>query len=171
MKKIKKPYELFDDFRKTTFKNCGDDGDYAITVDSNEKIIYVSFEESDGKRDWYNNFAFFPIPIKPYKNMKKKWYAHRGFVRVYHSIRDSIFNDLNDLMFELKDSEEYVIVILGWSHGGALAQLFYEDCVYREVERELILMTWGSPKPFYSKWKVKELLNEENQFCYENGSD
>ena len=49
--------------------------------------LYILFEWSNGKVDWKNNFDF---PAKPYGEMKHRWFVHRGFLRVWKTIRDEI---------------------------------------------------------------------------------
>ena len=47
------------------------------------KTLRIYFECSNGLTDWKNNFDF---PAKPYRDMQDKWYAHRGFLRVWKAI-------------------------------------------------------------------------------------
>lgn len=80
-----KPNELFELIKNTTFIRTGDEVDYAVNVFPHEKRIRLIFEESNGKRDWINNFNF---PIKPYKNqVNTLWYA-RGWVKAYKTAND-----------------------------------------------------------------------------------
>lgn len=97
-------------------------GDYLIEYDNG--TIYLLFEWSDGREDWISNFDF---PITPYKRMDEKWYCHRGFLRVWKSMRDSIELEVNKLRAENDISK---IVCIGYSHGAAIAVLATEDMAY-----------------------------------------
>ena len=89
--------------------------DYFIERKGNE--IFVYFESSNGAEDWKNNLDF---PIAPYKNMEKGlWLAHRGFLRVWESIKDEISDILLDRSVKR-------ITEVGYSHGAALATLCHE---------------------------------------------
>lgn len=115
---------------KTLFKKClkaeyihtDAGGDYAIEYENG--VIYLLFEKSNGDTDWKNNFDF---PAKPYKHMSKTWLCHRGFLRVWKSMRDQIEAEVARIM-----SEEKVraIVCVGYSHGAALALFATEDMMY-----------------------------------------
>ena len=110
--------------------------------------LYIYFEGSNGKLDWKNNFNF---PAKPYRDMKNLWFCHRGFLKVWKSIEPHIANDICDS--KIKEIE-----IVGYSHGGAIAQLCYE---YVKFNRPDVVVTgygFGAPRVvwgFVSK-KVKE---------------
>lgn len=138
-------------------------------MDNASKTIYVLFEESNGKEDWKNNFDFLPVPIKPYKRMKKTWFAHKGFVKVYHSVRDKVMNVTRELIVNHSDHK---VVVGGWSHGGALAQLCAED-IYYNLGVKPTLTTFGSPRVFYGKVAertIRQAVADDSR-QYENGSD
>lgn len=115
---------------KTLFKKCLNadyiktdaDGDYAIEYE--DGVLFLLFEKSNGNTDWKNNFNF---PAKPYKRMKHLWFCHRGFLRVWKSMRDQIEAEVARII-----SEKLVnaIVCVGYSHGAALALLATEDMMY-----------------------------------------
>lgn len=96
--------------------------DYAIERDG--KTLYVLFECSDGEEDWKSNFDFI---AKPYKEMPKIWYCHRGFSKAYKSVRDDIIAYIKDYALNCKIKN---IVCAGYSHGAALALLCTEDLKY-----------------------------------------
>ena len=102
--------------------------------------------------------------------MKDEWYAHEGFVKVWHSIRDACILDVKKLI-EDPSLKSYCICCTGWSHGGALAQLCAEDLAYNGIK--CTYRTFGSPKVFYGKCTKEHLekLPIIPGICYENGSD
>lgn len=111
-----------------TYTHTAESGDYTLCI--NGDALYLLFQHSDGKEDWKNNFDF---PAKPYRDMKPKWYCHRGFLRVWKAIRDELEPKVADA---LKNSPQIVkIVCVGYSHGAALAVLATEDMAFLYGDR------------------------------------
>lgn len=118
----------------TTVENCGD---YALERDGDTLKIF--FEWSDGATDWKNNFNF---PAKPYRDMKNKWFAHRGFLKVWKAIEPH----LEDAIFDLTISK---IEIVGYSHGAAIALLCYEYVRYNRPDVFVYGVGFGCPRVFW----------------------
>lgn len=97
-----------------------EDGNYAI--EKNKNTIYLFFQWSNGRRDWYNNLDF---PVKPYRRMDSLWFCHRGFLRVWKSMRDEIEAKVSDML--AGDTTINRIICVGFSHGAALALFATED--------------------------------------------
>ena len=101
-------------------------------------FLYIFFEHSNGIIDWKNNFDF---PAKPYRDMENRWYVHRGFLRVWKSakeyLKDQIFN---------KGIKR--IIIVGYSHGAALALLCHEFCVFNrpDIADKIFGYGFGCPR-------------------------
>lgn len=101
-------------------------------------FLYIFFEHSNGIVDWKNNFDF---PAKPYRDMENRWYVHRGFLRVWKSakeyLKDQIFN---------KGIKR--IIIVGYSHGAALALLCHEFCVFNrpDIADKIFGYGFGCPR-------------------------
>lgn len=95
--------------------------------------LNIFFESSNGVADWKNNFDF---PAKAYREMGNKWYVHRGFLRVWKSARDFLKSDILN-----KDVRE--IVVVGYSHGAALALLCHEFCVFHRSDIECNIRGYG----------------------------
>lgn len=87
-------------------------------------VLYIFFEHSNGIVDWKNNFDF---PSKAYRDMENKWFVHRGFLRVWKSARDC-------LKGPICNKRVRGIVIVGYSHGAALALLCHEFCVFHRAD-------------------------------------
>ncbi len=100
------------------------------------KVLRIYFEKSNGATDWKNNFDF---PAKPYRDMGDKWYAHRGFLKVWKIIephlKDIIMNP--DINF---------IEIFGYSHGAAIALLCHEYCKFHRPDIGTYGYGFGSPR-------------------------
>ncbi len=89
--------------------------DYA--VERIGTVLYLYFSHSDGATDWKNNLSF---PAKPYRRMGKTvWFAHRGFLGVWESIKPYVSGDIADPAIRK-------IVSVGYSHGAAVAALCHE---------------------------------------------
>lgn len=103
--------------------------------------LYIFFEHSNGTIDWRNNFDF---PSKPYREMENKWHVHRGFLRVWKSakeyLKESIFSP------DVKG-----IIIVGYSHGAALALLCHEFCVFHrpDIADNIFGYGFGCPRVVY----------------------
>lgn len=155
--------EMFNRILSADYTHGAQGVDYLITIDGQHKIVEIIFQGSTTKEDWQHNFDFLPRKVKPYKNMKKAWYAHRGFVEMYHAVRD-------DILDEVSLCDDFLFVIVGHSQGGALAQLCAEDMAYRD--RAVLCYTFGSPRVFYG---IKTMRHFDGMRmyvkCLENGSD
>jgi hypothetical protein len=100
------------------------------------KTLTIYFEWSNGKTDWRNNFDF---PAKPYRDMSNKWYAHRGFLKVWKAIEPHLASVIKDYNLE-------VINIAGYSHGAAIALLCHEYCKYNRPDCEIVGVGFGCPR-------------------------
>ena len=138
------------------YKETGDEVNYVITTGpavKKTKIVYLLFECSNGNTDWKNNLNFFPKYYKKPETMysNSNMTCHRGFAGAYISAKDVIMEELFEFM---KEHLDYILVIAGWSLGGAMALLAAEDYNYRtrtdkanpETGKKAILITYGAPK-------------------------
>ena len=155
-------YDAMNECLNTVYTTVENAGDYAIKKDGNTLKIF--FEWSDGKEDWKNNFSFFAIPWKPYKDMKKLWFCHRGFLKVWKSIEPYIKP-------YTKNPEIQKIEIVGYSHGAAIALLCYEYCIYNRPDIEVCGVGFGCPRVFWGfiPKSVKERF--KNFMVVRNGND
>lgn len=157
------PSELFDWILHADYITSGLDVDWTLTYDELTGDPNLLFQGSTSKEDWLHNFQFLPKAIKPYKNMIKPWYAHKGFVNMYQSVRD-------DILAAAAVCGSKTIHVAGHSQGGAIAQLCAEDLAYFGYKSDCV--TFGSPKVFYGKEAKYHLRNFKIQATnYENGSD
>lgn len=115
-----------------------------------EDTLYIYLECSNGKTDWKNNLDF---PAKPYGDMKHRWYVHRGFLKVWKVIRDQIKETIQDISLKR-------IVIVGYSHGAALAVLCHEYCVFnrQDIKDNIFGYGFGCPRVVWGilKKSIKE---------------
>ena len=156
--------ELFTACLNAPYVQVENEGNYAI--EKNGNTLYIYFEGSNGAVDWKNNFDFFPIsqgnicdniicrlgilkancsmPEKPYKDMEYKWYAHRGFLRVWKSIEPYVAGAVADRRIKK-------IIIAGFSHGAAVAVLCHEYVWFNrpDLREKIEGYGFGCPRVFW----------------------
>lgn len=149
------------------FKNCawevpysevGDDVNYAFVEDG--ETLYIYFQGSNSITDWVRNFLF---PAKPYKDMKIPYRVHRGFLAAWKEVEDIVIKKITERKtFGQWDFKWNKIIVVGYSHGGALAGLCHECAwFWRPDLRENGLEGYGFEAPrFYAGFKVKKELKE-----------
>ncbi|MDA3855889.1 MAG: lipase family protein [Candidatus Woesearchaeota archaeon] len=101
-----------------------------------EDTLILRFQGSFSKKDWLQNFNAF---IVPYKDMKKRFYVHAGFLKKYKSIREEVLKVCAD-----EDIKE--IEILGHSQGAGLSILAHEDIRYHFPNIEVNSYVYGCPR-------------------------
>lgn len=146
---IKTLLELFERCLTVPYVETRNSADYFIEREGN--TLYIYFEPSNGDVDWKNNLDF---PIAPYEDMSGvKWYAHRGFLRVWKSIEEEIAYIINDRSIKR-------IIEVGYSHGAALATLCHEYVWYNRPDLAMSHygFAYGSPRVIWglSRKRVKE---------------
>lgn len=119
---------------RAEYTHIENDASFAINREGDKLTLY--FEQSNGLTDWRNNFNF---PAKPYRKMKNLWFCHRGFLKVWKSIEPHVTKDICDLTVNKID-------IIGYSHGGAIAQLCYEYVKFNRPDVEVSGVGFGSPR-------------------------
>jgi len=124
-----------------------------VTINGQNILV---FPPTQSTLDWKQNFDFF---IVPYKNMTKKWYAHRGFLLKYKSVNDNILNAVKGL-----DN----LTITGYSQGAALAVLAHEDIHYNYLNLNINSIVFGCPKVV--TWNAPS-VRWSTFVRYKNGND
>jgi hypothetical protein len=119
----------------SNWDTIGTDTQYKI-LDFPDEVVII-FCPSNSKADWRINFSF---PKKPYKRMATPFYVHGGFLKEWKGIHDHF------LKFARTCNKP--ITITGWSYGGAMATLCYEDIWFNQVFKrcKMKLITFGSPR-------------------------
>lgn len=123
--------------------------------------LYIYFQWSNGKTDWRNNFDF---PAKPYRNMKDKWHAHRGFLKVWKVIEPYI-------EAEILNPDVKRIVISGYSHGAAIAVLCHEYCKFHRAEIDIKGYGFGCPRVAWGSLPATVKKRFEGFTVIRNGCD
>lgn len=151
------------------YKQIGHDVNYAFVEDGS--TLYIYFQGSSSTTDWIRNFLF---GKKPYKDMEIPYRVHRGFLAAWKEVEDLIIEKINqkkskrhynsflDSYYYKKEFVWKKIIIVGYSHGGALAA-FCHECVWfhRPDLRENGLLGYGFEAPrMYAGFKVRKELKE-----------
>lgn len=145
-----------------TYTHVENEASYAIERDGD--TLYILFQKSNGMIDWKNNFDF---PAVPYTGMEIPWRCHRGFLKVWKSIEPYIIDAVRDL--SVKE-----VVIVGYSHGAAIAALAHEYVWYHrpDLRDHLIGFGYGAPRCYWG-WTMPAALKErwKNFYIIRNNND
>ncbi|MBQ8837495.1 MAG: lipase family protein [Clostridia bacterium] len=147
-------YQLFYECVHIPYLAAGCCANYAVRRELN--TLYIFFEKSVGKADWKSNFDF---PAATQKRMGKTvWFAHRGFLAVWKEIEPRICGFITD-------ESVRKIVIVGYSHGAAVAVLCHEYVWFHRPDLRDTLEGYGfgCPRVF---WGVRreELMRRWERF-------
>lgn len=145
-------HDLFQDCLTREYKTVDNAASYDITRYGDTLLIF--FEASHGQEDWNNNLNF---RIRPYDDMNPVWYCHAGFLKVFKSVLPYLEPYINQ-----PDVRRAVIV--GYSHGGALAVLCHEAVWFRrpDMRKRLISFAYGAPRVLFGNVprQVRERFRE-----------
>lgn len=136
--------ELFCSVLNAEYTHLTDDASFAFQIDG--KQLSILFEKSNGRTDWKNNFNF---PAKPYRNMEDRWYCHRGFLKLWKSIEPHLAKHILNPKIDR-------ILVAGYSHGGAIAQLCYEYCRFHRPDCHISGFGFGAPRVVWG-WMKKRV--------------
>ncbi len=153
--------QLFRRCVERTYVHVENAADYAL--DRVGGTLYIYLQASDGLTDWKNNLDF---PARPYRSGGKPWWAHRGFVRVWKSVEEHIKKDV-------LDSTVKQVVVVGYSHGAALAVLCHEYVWYNRPDLRDTLEGYGfgCPRVFWGVRRPSLLRRWERFLVVRNVDD
>ena len=114
------------------YTNVGDDVSYATKTDKAENTLYIFFQGSSGLEDWKNNFDFKEMAYGLFK-------VHRGFYRCYYQVRNIILDKIYANNYDK-------VVVVGYSHGSAIATLCHQDIVYHFPKLDVQTFAFESPR-------------------------
>lgn len=153
--------QLFRRCVERTYVHVENAADYAC--DRIGGTLYVYLQASNGLTDWKNNLDF---PARPYHSGGALWFAHRGFVRVWKTVEGYIKRDLLDRTVSR-------IVIVGYSHGAALAVLCHEYVWFNRPDLRDTLEGYGfgCPRVLWGVRRPSLLARWENFLVVRNVND
>lgn len=146
-------YALFSECLNIRYNKVGLSANYAVRADGD--VLYIFFEDSDGKNDWLRNLDF---PAKPYKAMDDTaWFAHRGFLKTWKEIEPY-------LEARIKSKRVKKIISTGYSHGAAIAVLCHEYVWYnrQDIRENIEGFGFGCPRVV---WGSKGAEKRWERFC------
>ena len=106
--------QLFISCLEADYVDVENGGSFAYTRDGEE--LYLFFEKSNGGEDWFNNLSYRAVSRG---RAGDEWFCHEGFLRVFESVLPYI----EPLILNPAVKK---IVLVGYSHGAALALLCHE---------------------------------------------
>ena len=80
------------------------DGDYFIEAIGD--TIFIYFEETDSWADWMSNFDFLTTS---YKNTETPWKCHRGFFRVWKTMKTMVEQIVENIIVTRQESNKMAI--------------------------------------------------------------
>ena len=143
--------------------------DYKFIEDG--ETLYIFFEPSDGKTDWKVNFKYWR---KPYKDMSVRYRVHGGFLDSWKLVDDAVGAKIAEVGAN-GDYKWRRVVIVGYSHGGALAALCHEFVWYNRADLRangLIGISFDGPR-IYGGFRVPKALRERwaHFYVFRNWND
>ena len=133
-------YALFSECVHIPYATAGLSANYAVRREND--TLYIFFEKSHGAADWKSNLD---VPAKAYKRMGKTvWFAHSGFLAVWKEIEPMLAEVIADTSIRK-------IVIVGYSHGAAVAVLCHEYVWYNrpDLRDATFGYGFGCPRVFW----------------------
>lgn len=158
---------LFHTCNMIDYETVGDDVSYRFVEAGDSLTIY--FQGSNSITDWIRNFLF---KKRPYKDMEIPYRVHRGFLAAWKEVEDTVIAKVTEttpILTTAGKEENCVrvfkwksVVVVGYSHGGALSGLCHECVWYHRPDLRgggLFGVGFESPR-FFGGFRVPEKLRE-----------
>lgn len=174
--------ELFDlcNNRRDYTTVTSQDGRYEVDYKFLKRgdTLYIFFEPSDGNVDWRVNFTYWR---KPYKDMLIPYRVHGGFLNSWKLVENKIGAQIRQLNQPILTQDGQwnwkwkKIVIVGYSHGGALAALCHEYVWFHRADLRtggIIGISFDGPR-VYGGLRVPKALKErwKDFYVFRNYND
>lgn len=144
---------LFNNCLHIDYQQVGSEVNYAFIEE--DKTLYIYFQCSNGAEDWRKNFDFKHEAYGLFK-------VHRGFYQAYYEVRNIILDKVYS-----KDYEE--VIIVGYSHGSAIATICHQDVRYHFPSIKLQTFAFESPRSLKVPKKLRYYWDGLTRI--KNGSD
>ena len=130
---------LFDECVTARYQTTEADTDWSAEAQRGE--LRIRFAPSHGTRDWLHNLTFHAVP---YEEMTPTWQCHSGFLTCWKSV-------LPHLSPFILHPNTQRVVIIGYSHGAALALLCHEYVWFHrpDLRERLLGVGFGCPRVLY----------------------
>ena len=126
------------------YEQVGDSVNYAFQEGVND--LYIFFQGSNSITDWVENFLFS-------KKVYGEFRVHRGFLMAYNQVRSIVLDKIYSKTYDK-------VIVVGYSHGGALATLCHEDIKYHFPKIELHTYAFESPRCVKAKKDIRKRWND-----------
>ena len=159
-----KPWELYNLQKSVKYNDNVVDYNWNVTVNDNEKTIYVFTQFSVSILDWIVNFLFFFIP------QVRNWYVYftpLGWQSAFNSCKGLI---MNKVLSEMNAHPDYKVHCVGHSYGGASSVLVGIEIFFLSGIRPY-LTTFGAPKPLvflFTKLTCLLFFTEIRQYAHKS---
>ena len=140
------------------------DGSASYCIQIVNGTLYIFFEHSNGADDWKVNFDF---PAKAYRQMERPlWFAHRGFADMWKRTEPYIAQ-------YILDPDIKAIVIVGYSHGAAIAIMCHEYAYFNrpDIRDNIFGYGFGAPRVFWGLRNAEIMKRWENFLVIRNIDD
>lgn len=163
---------------RVPYETIGKDVNYAFVEKGTTLYIYFQGSKGLDKKgafwDWYRNFAFFPKWRRPYKDMKTPYKVHGGFLDAWKEVEDIVIAKIQEKVDDEFKWKE--IIVVGYSHGGALSGLCFECCQFwrHDLHEKDLIHGYGFESPrFFHGYKIpKKLQNRwKNYYVFRDKKD
>ena len=154
-------YRLFRECLGRNYKHTEEDTGWDFARRGSTLILY--FEKSNGQRDWLSNLNFHAVA---YRDMEPPWQCHAGFLKVWKSVRPHVAALLADPTIRR-------VVVVGYSHGAALAVLCHEfiDWSRPDLRETLVGIGFGCPRVLYGDLPPEVAARWEHFYVIRNSGD
>eukprot|EP01060_Flectonema_neradi_P004916 TRINITY_DN1324_c0_g1_i1.p1 TRINITY_DN1324_c0_g1~~TRINITY_DN1324_c0_g1_i1.p1 ORF type:complete len:1165 (+),score=227.60 TRINITY_DN1324_c0_g1_i1:42-3536(+) len=170
---VGKVMSLDDPFKIIRVINCNS---MQVLLGRQDGLLVVSFRGSSNVKNWKDDLKF---PRMPWTEMTegeevKNGYCytktplvHKGFLSVWKSVRDLVFN----VVEKYKNDTDTTIIVTGHSLGGAMATLASYSLAKHFQEISFQLWTYGCPYVGNSSFAQLHVQRVENAFRVINEND
>jgi len=154
---------LLEKYQKVDFDVAGLDTQYKIEREGEKLFIY--FQGSMSAVDWVHNMFFLKYPYKGMGDVK--WKCHAGFLQCWKNVEDIVGD-------RIRDQRIKQIIIVGHSHGAALAVFCHEYCWFHRPDLRGSIRGFGFGCPrVVGHYKLPQGITErwEGFTIIRNGND
>lgn len=162
----------FYDIKNTkNYKTVGDNVQYVVINDKENKQTILQFEESTDTHDWIENLTFIPwfLNLDGHLVLTTLGYAH-----AYKSTKNIPIDEF--ICFLLNTPKSYKVIIRGWSFGSAMTKIAVRHYYYRKLKNKYLPeideeLTYGDVKCWYNpfmKFFQKKYARVIHHFTYIN---
>lgn len=127
-------------------------------LEKKDGIVELLIQCTTDKRDWHVNLNYYPTRYQMFGD-DTDIYGHEGYYWAYLSIRDKFL----DLCYEDNVKE---IRISGFSYGGGITQIAWQDAVYHLGKtKKIIGISYEGPRVFCHSHTLKKMIKENKDNC------